>query len=138
MVFLAAVREGVEAGVAYHGGDTQKYLGEADGLHEPLLTHLAEEDEFISKAAQAEIKAALAKKPNATVYSYPGQHHALSRRGGSQYDAAAATLAYVRTYEFLNHKLRDRKPSTGFRSLLRAVLFVQTDQLIASPFENLS
>jgi hypothetical protein len=35
--------------------------------------HLAEEDAFISKAAQAEIKAALAKKPNATVYSYPGQ-----------------------------------------------------------------
>jgi carboxymethylenebutenolidase len=34
--------------------------------------HLAEEDEFISKAAQAEIKAALAKKPNTTIYSYPG------------------------------------------------------------------
>jgi hypothetical protein len=26
---------------------------------------------FISKAAQAKIKGALAKKPNATVYSYP-------------------------------------------------------------------
>jgi carboxymethylenebutenolidase len=32
--------------------------------------HLAEEDEFISKAAQAEIKAALARKPHTTVYSY--------------------------------------------------------------------
>jgi dienelactone hydrolase len=39
----------------------------------PLLMHLGEEDEFISKTAQAEIKAALAKKPNTTVYSYPGQ-----------------------------------------------------------------
>jgi hypothetical protein len=31
--------------------------------------HLGEEGEFISKTAQAQIKAALAKKPNATVYS---------------------------------------------------------------------
>ena len=49
--------------------------------------HLAEEDEFISKAAQAEIKAALAKKPNATVYSYPGQSHAFSRHNGTHYNA---------------------------------------------------
>ena len=57
MVFLTAVRHhGVDAAVAYHGGDTEKYLGEVDGLNAPLLMHLAEEDEFISKAAQAEIK----------------------------------------------------------------------------------
>ena len=36
---------------------------------------LGEEDEFISKTAQAQIKAALAKKPDATVYSYSGQRH---------------------------------------------------------------
>lgn len=70
---------GVDAAVAYHGSDTEKYLGEVDGLTAPLLMHLAEEDEFISKAAQAEIKAALAKKPIATVYSYAGQSHAFSR-----------------------------------------------------------
>ena len=64
--------------------------------------HLAEEDEFISKAAQAEIKAALAKKPNATVYSYPGQCHAFSRHNGKHYNAAAAVLANRRTSEFLH------------------------------------
>ena len=33
MVFLTAVRcHGVDAAVAYHGGDTEKYLGEVDGL----------------------------------------------------------------------------------------------------------
>ncbi len=94
MVFLTAVRcHGVDAAVAYHGGDTEKYLGEVDGLNAPLLMHLAEEDEFISKAAQAEIKAALAKKPNTTVYSYPGQNHAFSRHNGAHYNAAAAALA---------------------------------------------
>ena len=51
----------------------------------PFLMHLGEEDEFISKTAQAQIKAALAKKPNATVYSYPGQRHAFSRHNGAHY-----------------------------------------------------
>src|SRR6202035_5588601 len=107
MVFLTAVRcHGVDAAVAYHGGDTEKYLGEVDGLNAPLLMHLAEEDEFISKAAQAEIKAALAKRPNTTVYSYPGQSHAFSRHNGKHYDAAAAHLANGRTSKFLNRQLR--------------------------------
>ena len=106
MTFLTAVRYRVDAAVAYHGGDTEKYLGEVDGLHAPVLMHLAEEDEFISKAAQAEIKAALAKKPNATVYSYPGQHHAFSRHDGAHYNAAAAALADERTSEFLHQQLR--------------------------------
>jgi carboxymethylenebutenolidase len=106
MVFLTAVRYGVDAGVAYHGGDTEKYLGEIDGLHAPLLMHLAQEDEFISKAAQAEITAALAKKPNTTVYSYPGQNHAFSRHNGAHYNAAAAALASGRTREFLQRQLR--------------------------------
>jgi carboxymethylenebutenolidase len=90
MVFMTAVRnDGIDAAVWYHGADTEKYLGEVDGLHAPLLMHVAEEDEFISKAAQAEIKAALAKKPNATVYSYPGQSHAFSRHNGKQFSGSS-------------------------------------------------
>jgi carboxymethylenebutenolidase len=106
MVFLTAVRYRVDAAVAYHGGDTEKYLGEVDGLHASLLMHLAEEDEFMSKPAQAAIKAALAAKPNAVVYSYPGQCHAFSRHNGAHYNAKAAALANVRTSEFLNQQLR--------------------------------
>ncbi len=106
MTFLAAVRYEVDAAVVYHGGDTEKYLDEVDGLNAPLLMHLAEEDEFISKQAQQEIKTALARKPKATVYSYPGQHHAFARHNGAHYDASAATLANGRTYEFLNRELR--------------------------------
>jgi carboxymethylenebutenolidase len=73
--------------------------------------HLAEEDEFISKAAQAEIKAALSKKPNTTVYSYSGQKHAFSRHNGTHYNAAAAALANGRTREFLDQELR--RPSAA-------------------------
>ena len=55
MAFLTAARYGVDAGVAFHGGETEKYLDEVGGLDVPFLMHLAEEDEFISKAAQADI-----------------------------------------------------------------------------------
>jgi len=107
MVFMTAVRnEGIDAAVWYHGADTDKYLGEVGGLHAPILMHLAEEDEFISKAAQAAIRAAVAKKPNASVYSYPGQCHAFSRHNGKHYNAAAAHLANSRTSEFLGRQLR--------------------------------
>ncbi len=106
MVFLTAVRnDGIDAAVWYHGADTEKYLGEVGGLHAPILLHLAEEDEFISKTAQAAIKAALAEKPNATVYSYPGQRHAFSRHNGKHYNAAAAHLANGRTSKFLHQQL---------------------------------
>jgi carboxymethylenebutenolidase len=106
MTFLTAVRCGLDAAVAYHGADTEKYLGEVDNLRAPLLLHLGEEDEFISKAAQDQIKRALASKPNATVYSYPGQHHAFARHNGAHYNAAAAALANGRTSEFLHQQLR--------------------------------
>src|SRR5271155_2668695 len=107
MVFMTAVRnDGIDAAVWYHGGDTEKYLAEVDGLQAPLLMHLAEEDEFISKQAQAEIKAALAPKANTTVYSYPGQRHAFSRHNGTHYNAVAAALANARTREFLHQQLR--------------------------------
>jgi carboxymethylenebutenolidase len=106
MTFLTAVRAQVNAAVAYHGADTEKYLGEVQNLHAPLLMHLGQEDEFISKAAQAQIKAALAGKANATVYSYPGQRHAFARHNGTHYNAAAAALANGRTSEFLQRELR--------------------------------
>ena len=105
MSFLTAVRSHVDAAVAYHGADTEKYLDEVGGLSAPLLMHLGEEDEFISKPAQAQIKAALAGKPNATVYGYPGQCHAFTRHNGAHYNTEAAALAHKRTYAFLHQHL---------------------------------
>jgi carboxymethylenebutenolidase len=62
MAFITAARYEVDAAVAYHGGDTEKYLGEVGGLEAPLLMHLGEEDEFISKpfiAIQASVTPSL-------------------------------------------------------------------------------
>jgi carboxymethylenebutenolidase len=109
MAFLTAARGEVDAVVAYHGGDTEKYLAEAPAIRAPMIMHLAEEDEFISKAAQADIKAAVAGKPNVDVFSYPGCHHAFARHTGLHYDAASATLANGRTWDFLAKVLKGRE-----------------------------
>jgi carboxymethylenebutenolidase len=105
MTYLTAARHDVDAAVAYHGGDTERYVGEAHAISAPLLMHLAEEDEFISKEAQARIKAALASVRSAMVYSYPGQNHAFARHTGLHYNAAAAALANGRTVAFLAEHL---------------------------------
>ena len=100
MVFsdgYCAIR-GVDAAVAYHGGDAEKCLGEVDGLRSPILMHLAEEDEFISKAAQAQIKAALRRQAKRDSLQLSGaasrlraaQRRTLRRRGGGSQHAIAA------------------------------------------------
>jgi carboxymethylenebutenolidase len=105
LTYLTAARHTMDAAVAYHGGDTESYLGEARAITAPLLMHLAEEDEFISKDAQARIKAALADVPSAKIYSYPGCNHAFARHTGTHYDAQAAALANGRTWAFLAEHL---------------------------------
>ena len=91
----------VDAAVASGGGDRSIWVKSTASTRRE---HLAEEDEFISKPAQAEI--ALAGKPNATVYRYPGQYHAFARHNGAHYNAAAAALANGRTTEFLHQQLQ--------------------------------
>lgn len=105
MTFLTSARGTVDAAVAYHGGDTESYLDEAGAIDEPFLMHLAEEDEFITKDAQARIKAALAGKLNVSIHSYPGCNHAFARHTGLHYDAQAAALANGRTWAFLAEHL---------------------------------
>ena len=105
MTFLTAARYGADAAVAWHGGETEKYLDEADKVTAPLLMHLAGEDEYMPARAQAAIKAALGGKPNVTIYTYPGQGHAFSRHGGDKYNAEAAALANQRTADFLRQQL---------------------------------
>jgi carboxymethylenebutenolidase len=106
MTFLTTAAEGANASVVYYGGETEKYLGEADGIANPLLMHIGEEDEYISKEAQAEIIQALKDKPDVQVYTYPGCYHAFARHGGTRYDANAAVLANSRTAEFFKLHLK--------------------------------
>jgi len=104
--FLTATRTSVDAAIAYYGGGTDQHLAEADRLSAPLMMHLGEEDEFISKQAQQQIKEALAGRPDVEIYAYPGCAHAFARHTGAHYDAAAADVANRRTRAFFDRHLR--------------------------------
>lgn len=106
LTYLTLARGEVAAGVAYHGGRTEEFLDEADGIRSPLLMHLAEEDEFISKQAQQQIKQRLASNSRVEIHSYAGCRHAFARHGGTHYDAQAAAVANARTVAFLDRELK--------------------------------
>jgi carboxymethylenebutenolidase len=106
MTFLATARVGADASVVYYGGSTEKYLDEADQISTPLMIHLGEKDDYIAPQAQAAIIAALANKPLAHVFIYPGCKHAFARHRGVHHDADAAALANGRTADFFERHLK--------------------------------
>ncbi len=105
LAFLTATRTDADAAVAYYGVGIDRYTAESDRLSAPLLLHIAEEDQFVPKDAQALIKAALKNHPQVQIHSYPGQDHAFARTGGQHYDAEAADTAWGRTLELFKTAL---------------------------------
>jgi carboxymethylenebutenolidase len=105
LAFLTATRTSVDASVVYYGGGMNNYVAEAEKLAAPLLVHLAEEDEYIPKDAQAQIRSGLGNHPGVEIHSYPGRDHAFARDGGAHYDAADAEIANSRTAQFLGRTL---------------------------------
>lgn len=106
MTYLTTARVGADVAVTYYPGNADKYLDEAVEVTSPLIVHLAEEDEYISKDAQQQILAALKGSPCVQVYRYPGCKHAFARHGGISFDASAAALANGRTDAFLAQYLK--------------------------------
>jgi carboxymethylenebutenolidase len=105
LAFLAATRTDADASVSYYGVGIQDRLTVAASIRKPLLLHIAEEDEFTPKAAQAQIRSALGPRPSIEIFTYPGRNHAFARPGGDHYDASDAALAQARTLAFLERRL---------------------------------
>jgi carboxymethylenebutenolidase len=105
MSFLSSARLDIDAAVEYYGGRTEEFLKEGAGIETPLLMHLAGEDEFMDKAAQAAINKTLAAKPNIEIHTYAGRNHAFARPDGDHYDAADAAAANARTVAFFKRHL---------------------------------
>ena len=105
LAYLTATRTDVDAAVGYYGVGIERFTHEADGLSTPLVLHIAEEDQFVPKEAQAEIVAKLGGRSGIELYKYPGQDHAFARMGGEHYSAEAAELAWSRTLSLFNRVL---------------------------------
>lgn len=107
LAYMMACDTDVDACVGYYGVAIETMLGRGNAIKAPLLLHIAEEDEFVDKNAQAKIKQALAGHDHVTTHSYAGVNHAFARGDGMHYDEAAASLANERTRAFLQTHLKD-------------------------------
>ena len=105
LAYLTATRTDADASVAYYGVGIEKHLVESEKQAHPLLMHIAEEDQFVPKEAQALILAQLKNHPQVEIFTYPGRDHAFARQGGEHYDAADAKLAGDRTLAFFQQHL---------------------------------
>ncbi|MBU1379174.1 MAG: dienelactone hydrolase family protein [Alphaproteobacteria bacterium] len=105
LAFLTATRTDVDAAVSYYGVGLEGIVGEAEKLTRPLLMHIAEEDQFVPKEAQAIILQALKDHPQVEIHTYAGRDHAFARVGGEHYDEADAKLAGGRTLQFFQRTI---------------------------------
>lgn len=100
-VYLAAARLPVQAGVSFHGVRLEKRLEVADKVKMPLQLHFCGLDKHVSQAAVAQVKTALAHKPDIEIFDYPTVDHGFTREGLKVYNAAEAHTAHARMFGFL-------------------------------------
>ncbi len=103
LAYLTATRTDANAAVSYYGVGIENRTAEAAKLHTPLMLHIAEEDGFVPKPAQAAIVKALSGK--AEIHTYPGRDHAFARHGGEHYHAEDAERAGRRSLDFFSKAL---------------------------------
>jgi len=105
LAFLTATRTDVDAAASYYGVGIETRTPEAEKLAEPLLLHIAEEDQFVPKEAQAAILRDLKNHPQVEIHTYAGRDHAFARDGGEHYHEADAKLAGGRTLQFFQRTI---------------------------------
>jgi carboxymethylenebutenolidase len=101
---LAVRLPDLAAAVPFYGG--QPDPGEVARIRAPLLIHYAENDERVNAGWPAYEEALKAHEVEYTVHFYEGTNHGFHNDTTPRYDAEAARLAWRRTIDFFNEKLR--------------------------------
>jgi carboxymethylenebutenolidase len=103
--FRLACRNVVNAAIAYYGGGTEQFLGEATQLNTPLLMHFALNDAYIPLDAINKIKTAFTSNPHVQIDTYPGVDHGFNCDQRGSYNRQTAMLAFARSLTFFNNHL---------------------------------
>jgi carboxymethylenebutenolidase len=111
LAYLMATRSSVDAAVAYYATGLHTVLDEAANLRAPLLVHIAGGDFLCLPEAQTQIVDRLGAlngsiKTKVSTHIYPDTPHGFVREGKATYRPSAASLADLRTNEFLATYLR--------------------------------
>jgi carboxymethylenebutenolidase len=101
---ITAVKEpDVAATVLFYGGWSMDF----SKMKSKVLGHYAETDEWFPFDRAQEMEHNMkAAGVDVTLHFYPGVAHWFMESDRPEYDAAAASLAWERTFEFLNMSLR--------------------------------
>lgn len=105
LAYASSFATETDASVGYYPVQIDDFLGMVPSIKNPLMLHIAENDGFCPPESQQKIKDALAQNPVCTAHSYPGVDHAFARKGGANYNEAAAKQANERTAAFLKKNL---------------------------------
>jgi carboxymethylenebutenolidase len=105
LAFMTAARTDADAVVAYYGVGLDDLLGEQNAIGKPLMLHIAQEDHFVPKEAQAKIHAGLDDNPHVTLHDYAGQDHGFAAEMGKRRNEEAAHTADSRTEQFFAEHL---------------------------------
>lgn len=105
LAYLAACRTDIDVSVGYYAVGVDAMLDESHAIARPLMLHIAGEDGFVDKAAQAAMHAGLGPHPRVTLHDYPGLDHGFATQHGARRDAAGAELADARTSAFFAEHL---------------------------------
>ena len=102
--FLAAHSSEIDAAVPFYGNPPA--VADVPAIKAPLLLQFAEQDERINAAWPASEAALKAAGVKYQAFIYPGTQHGFNNDTTPRYDKAAAALAWQRTIEFFNKRLR--------------------------------
>lgn len=105
LAYLMATRTDADCNVGYYGVGIENALDEAGKISNPLMLHIAEEDQFCPKEAQVKIHGSLDDNASVTIHNYPNMDHAFARVGGEHYVEAAANAANDATAAFFKSHL---------------------------------
>ena len=105
LAYMTAARTDVDASVGYYGVGIDGLLGESHAIARPLLLHVAQEDGFVPKDAQARMHEGLDGHPKVMIVDYPGLDHGFATQFGARRDEEGARLADSRTAAFFAEHL---------------------------------
>lgn len=105
LAYMMAANSDVNASVSYYGVGLETMLDDAYKFKNPVLIHIAGDDDFVPKDAQEEIIETMKDNDYAETYRYAGMDHAFARGNGMHYNKEAADLANSRTAKFLKDNL---------------------------------
>lgn len=102
---MMAVRiPGLSAAVPFYG--SQPPAEDVNAIEAPLLLHFAGLDTHVNEGWPAYEKALKENGKEYTAYIYPNVNHGFHNDTTPRYDKAAAELAWARTIDFFNEKLK--------------------------------